>query len=101
MAQDNNQPVVHPLDVVKYSYNDITLISSLSYILGKECEWGGMDKEVEFNWFRGRQHIQLIVDFDNKEFKMVNWQECDTKYYALIGLASMKGFTLGDYYMES
>ncbi len=90
---------VHPMDRVQYSYNDLSLIGALTYILRKEPEWG-VGRSIEFNFFKGKNNPQLIVDFDTQEFQMVNWMDMDTTWYALVGLAHLRGYTMQDYYRE-
>jgi hypothetical protein len=75
---------------------DVWMVSRVSVFLNESI--GSTQGELAV-WYMN-DGSEVIIDFDNKEIKMVDWVGDDKTYYSIVGVASMSGFTTGDYFTE-
>ena len=75
---------------------DIWVISNVSAFLGQ-----GIDTQMgdSVYWYLDNGS-QLEIDSNEKEIKFIDWVGDTKTYFAIVGLASSRNFTTGDYFTE-
>lgn len=75
---------------------DIWMITNIAVMLGESC-----DTEMDncFYWHLDDDSM-LELDFNTNEVRFVNWVGDSKTYYSIIGIATLRKFTHGDYFTE-
>ena len=75
---------------------DVWMISRVSVFLNETV--GATQGELAV-WYMN-DGSEVVIDFDNKEIKMVDWVGDDKTYYSIVGVGAMAGFETNDYFTE-
>ena len=75
---------------------DVWVVSRVSVFLNESI--GSTQGELAV-WYMN-DGSEVVVDFDKKEIKMVDWIGDDKTYYSIVGVGTMAGFETNDYYTE-
>ena len=73
---------------------DVWMISRVSIFLNETV--GCTQGELAV-WYMN-DGSEVVIDFDNKEIKMVDWVGDDKTYYSIVGVGAMSGFETNDYF---
>ena len=75
---------------------DVWVVSRVSVFLNESI--GSTQGELAV-WYMN-DGSEVVVDFDKKEIKMVDWIGDDKTYYSIVGVGTMAGFETNDYYTD-
>jgi hypothetical protein len=75
---------------------DLWMVSRVSVFLNESI--GSTQGELAV-WYMN-DGSEVVIDFDKKEIKMVDWIGDDKTYYSIVGVGTMAGFETNDYYTE-
>jgi hypothetical protein len=73
---------------------DVWVVSRVSVFLNETV--GATQGELAV-WYMN-DGSEVVIDFDKKEIKMVDWIGDDKTYYSIVGVGAMAGFVTNDYY---
>lgn len=74
----------------------IWMVSNISAFLQESTSSSGPSLYV---WYTDKGEI--VLDEENKELKLVDCTWDDKTHYALVGLATVNGYTTGDYFTSN
>ena len=75
---------------------DVWMVSRVSGFLNESL--GSTQGELAV-WYMN-DGSEVVIDFDKKEIKMVDWIGDDKTYYSIVGVGTMAGFETNDYYTD-
>jgi hypothetical protein len=75
---------------------DVWMVSRVSVFLNESI--GSTQGELAV-WYMN-DGSEVVIDFDKKEIKMVDWIGDDKTYYSIVGVGTMAGFETNDYYTD-
>jgi len=73
---------------------DVWMVSRVSVFLNETV--GSTQGELAV-WYMN-DGSEVVIDFDKKEIKMVDWVGDDKTYYSIVGVGTMAGFVTNDYF---
>ena len=76
---------------------DYWMITNISVMVGEACD---TDMDNSFYWHL-KDGSALELDFNNKEVRFVDWVMDSKTYYSIIGIATLRNFSHGDYFTDS